>query len=123
MVNCCPKWAEQLVISQQSYRPIGCSVAVGRVPNNAQLCTANSIEQLGKIQKRGFAGCAGIRSQSRTARAVNRSSPDAENTLESAFSSVFTSICGAGHGRLDRDFLEEARQRTGDPSPLHDLGV
>jgi hypothetical protein len=70
MVNCCPKWAEQLVINQQSYRPIGSSIAVGRVQNNAQLCTANSIEQR---QKRGFAGCAGIRSQSRTGHALNRS--------------------------------------------------
>ena len=49
------------------------------------------MEQLGKIQKRDFRGCAGIRSQSCAARrrAVETArSPDAENTLESAFSIV-----------------------------------
>jgi len=79
MVNCCPKSAETLVISDQSYPSIGYSIAVGSVQKNAQLCTANSVEQLGKIQERGFAGCAGIGSPSCTARSVQTArSPDAE---------------------------------------------
>src|SRR6202158_894933 len=89
MVKGCPKPAETPVISDPSYGSIGYSIAVGRVQNNALIWTANSIEQLGKVQKRGFRGCAGIRSQSCTARAVQTArSPDAENTLESAFSIV-----------------------------------
>src|ERR1700694_4224509 len=30
----------------------------------------------------------------------------------------FPSSCGGGHGRLDRDFLEQVGQRPGDASPI-----
>ena len=79
---------QKLVITDQSYRSKGYGIAVARVQKNAQLRMANSIEHLGKIQRRGLLSVRESAHNPARRAPYKARSPDAENTFESTFSIV-----------------------------------